>query len=449
VPTSKAESDSYLLKTRYYIGGDKKHNLWASYQNWKNDSVQLYDQAQAFGTTPVRRKTNDDTAVFGYENDFAGNDLLDLKAQVSYANTKVHQIETTFLPGVLESQFSYKSWQGRAENVSEFKLGDDGVAFFTIGAQASKQERRNPRRTATGVNNGAATHPEGDMEKYGLFAQGEIVVGKLTLIPGARIDWTRLQPGLGVTTAAKVRDSAVSPKIAAMYALTETFSVFGSIAHTVRMPVLDEIYSRTAATSTNYSLNLKPEESDNYEIGGTLQFRNLASRGDQARIKTTLFRNDVDNLIARGTASSAYFINIGQARYKGVEVEAEYGANVFARAALSIIDGEDRKTGLPLNTIPANTLNLTLGYVFPAQNLTVGWRGEIVDDQDEVATASLRTPGYDVHNLFLTWKSAGRRAAGTERAGRRRQPVRPHFKRHLMSLDAEGRTFKLTLARTF
>lgn len=450
VPTSKADSDSYLLKTRYYFGGNKKHNVWASYQNWKNDSTQIYDQAEAFGTTPVHRITTDQTGVIGYENDFAGNDLLDLKAQVSYANTKVNQTDTTFLSGVIESQFSYKTRQGRIENVSEFKLGGENVAFLTIGAQASKQERRNPRRTATGTNHGAATHPEGDMEKYGLFAQGEILVGKLTLIPGARVDWTKLQPGLGVTTTQKVNDSAISPKIAAMYALTEAFSVFGSVAHTVRMPVLDEIYSRTATASTNYSLNLKPEESDNYEVGGTLQLRNLFSQGDQARVKTTLFQNDVDNLIARGTATSAYFVNIGKARYKGVEVEAEYGARqFFARAAVSIIDGENRLNGQPLNTIPANTLNLTLGYIFPAQNLTVGWRAEVTDDQDEVTTASLRTPGYDVHNVFLNWRPQDGALAGLNVQVAVDNLFDRTFKRHLMSLDAEGRTFKLTLARTF
>jgi hemoglobin/transferrin/lactoferrin receptor protein len=450
VPASKAESDSYLLKTRYAIGGNKKNNIWASYQNWKNDSTQIYDQAEAFGTTPVRRKTTDDTAVLGYENDFAGNDLLDLKAQVSYANTKVHQIETTFLPGVLESQFSYKTFQSRVENVSEFKFGDDGVAFLTVGAQASKQERRNPRRTATGTNHGAATHPEGDMEKYGLFAQAEITTGKLTLIPGARIDWTKLEPGLGVTTAAKVNDNAVSPKIAALYTVNDWFSVFGSIAHTVRMPVLDEIYSRTSATATNYSLNLSPEESDNYELGGTLQFRNVGERGDQMRIKTTLFRNDVDNLIARGTANSAYFINIGAARYKGVEVEAEYGSrHLFLRAALSLIDGENRTNGLPLNTIPADTLNLTVGYVFPAQNLTVGWRGEFANDQTEVTTASLASEGYVVHNLFLNWKPQDGALQGLQVQAGVDNLFDIDFKRHLSSLAAEGRTFKLTLARTF
>lgn len=448
VPASDASSDSYLLKGRYTFGKD--HSVWASYQNWKNDSVQIYDQSEAMATTPVRRKTTDDTAVIGYQNAFEGNDLLDFEAQVSYANSKVNQTDTTFLSGVLESEFSYKTLQGRAQNTSEFQFAGDGVAFLTVGAQAYKQERRNPRRTATGTNHGAATHPEGDMEKYGLFAQGEVTYGKLTVIPGVRVDWTKLQPGLGVTTSREVKDNGVSPKVAALYSLTEWASVFGSIAHTVRMPVLDEIYSRTSATASNYSLNLKPEESDNYEVGGTLQFRNLFGQGDQARIKTTLFRNDVSNLIARGTATSSYFVNIGEARYSGVEVEAEYGAKqLFVRGAVSVIDGENRTSGAPLNTIPADTLNLTVGYVFPAYNLTAGWRGEFADDQNETTTASLRTPGYSVHNLFLTWKPQDGALKGLEVQAGVDNLFDKNFRRHLSSLDAEGRTVKLTLGKTF
>ncbi|PVM81099.1 TonB-dependent receptor domain-containing protein [Caulobacter radicis] len=448
VPASDATSDSYLLKGRYTFGKD--HSVWASYQNWKNDSVQIYDQSEAMATTPVRRKTTDDTAVIGYQNAFEGNDLLDFEAQVSYANSKVNQTDTTFLSGVLESEFSYKTLQGRAQNTSEFQFAGDGVAFLTVGAQAYKQERRNPRRTATGVNHGAATHPEGDMEKYGLFAQGEVTYGKLTVIPGVRVDWTKLQPGLGVTTSREIKDNGVSPKIAALYSLTEWASVFGSIAHTVRMPVLDEIYSRTSATASNYSLNLKPEESDNYEVGGTLQFRNLFGQGDQARIKTTLFRNDVSNLIARGTATSSYFVNIGEARYSGVEVEAEYGAKqLFVRGAVSVIDGENRTSGAPLNTIPADTLNLTVGYVFPSHNLTAGWRGEFADDQNETTTASLRTPGYSVHNLFLTWKPQDGALKGLEVQAGVDNLFDKNFRRHLSSLDAEGRTVKLTLGKTF
>ncbi|MDP3595046.1 TonB-dependent receptor plug domain-containing protein, partial [Phenylobacterium sp.] len=166
VDPSGVKSTSYLLKGRYYVGGDKKHSIWASYQNWRSDSTQMYDQAEAFGATPVRRKVDDITAVVGYENDFNGSKIFNLEAQGSYANSKVEQRETTFLPGLTYSEFSYETWQARIQNTSRFNWGDDWAGFLFVGVQAYTQERRNPRVNAAGVTNpGAATHPEGDMDK--------------------------------------------------------------------------------------------------------------------------------------------------------------------------------------------------------------------------------------------------------------------------------------------
>lgn len=450
---SNATSSSYLLKGKYYIGGDKNHNIWASYQNWLSDSSQIYDQAEAFGTTPVRRKVDDITGAVGYANDFGGSKIFDMKAQVSYADSTVEQRETTFLPGLSYSEFSYRTWQGRVENTSRFNWGDDWAGFLFVGAQASRQERRNPRVSATtgATAPGGPTHPEGDMDKYGVFAQAELIWSdKLTLIPGIRVDKTKLKPGVGILGSRVVKDSAASPKFAVMYAFSDNVSVFGSIAHTVRMPVLDEIYSRTNATASNVSLNLKPEESDNIEGGLTLSFDSVITQGDAVRIKTTVFRNDVDNLITRGTATSAYFVNVGKSRFEGVEVEAEYASRgVFARAGLSSINGENRINGLPLNTIPADELDLTLGYNFREQGISAGWRGEFAATQDEVATASLRTGGYSVHNLFLTWKPREGALEGLDVRLAVDNLFDKQFRRHLNSLDAEGRTFKVTLARTF
>jgi hemoglobin/transferrin/lactoferrin receptor protein len=452
VVPSNATSSSYLLKGKYYIGGEKSHNVWASYQNWLSDSTQIYDQAEAFGTTPVRRKVDDITATLGYENDFNGSKIFDLKAQVSYADSTVEQRETTFLPGVTYSEFSYRTWQGRVDNTSRFDLSEDWTGFLFVGAQASRQERRNPRTTTTGATTpGAATHPEGDMDKYGLFAQAELIWSdKLTIIPGVRVDRTKLKPGAGVNTRAVVKDTAVSPKIAAMYAFSDSFSVFGSVARTVRMPVLDEIYSRTNATASNFNLNLEPEESDNIEGGFTLSFDDVLAQGDALRVKTTVFRNDVDNLITRGTATTPYFVNVGKSRFEGVEVEAEYASRgFFARAGLSVIEGENRITGLPLNTIPADELDLTLGYNFRDRGLQAGWRGEFAATQDEVALASQRTGGYAVHNLFLTWRPQDGALEGLDVRLAVDNLFDKQFRRHLNSLDAEGRTFKVTLARTF
>lgn len=452
VVPSGVTSSSYLLKGRYYIGGDKDHSIWATYQNWLSDSTQMYDQAEAFGTTPVRRKVDDITATFGYENDFGGSKLFDLEAQASYANSKVEQRETTFLPGVTYSEFSYETWQGRVQNTSRFDWGEDWTGFLFVGAQAYKQERRNPRVNAAGVTNpGAATHPEGDMDKYGLFAQAELIWSdKLTIIPGVRVDWTKLKPGAGVTNRTEVEDSAASPKLAVLYSFTDNFAVFGSVARTVRMPVLDEIYSRTSAAASNFSLNLKPEESDNFEGGFTLSFDDVLADGDAVRAKVTAFRNEVSNLITRGTANSAYFVNVGESRFEGVEIEAEYASrNLFARAAVSKIDGENRLTGRPLNTIPADELDMTVGWRFTDLDLSAGWRGEFAADQEDIGPGGRRTGGYGVHNLFLTWTPQDGALQGLEVRAAVDNVLDKQFRRHLASLDAEGRTFKLTLARTF
>ncbi|MEG3085968.1 TonB-dependent receptor domain-containing protein [Sphingomonas sp. PB4P5] len=457
---SNALSDSWLVKARVAIAGNRKHAIWASYQDWVSDSTQIYDQAEALATTPVRRKVHDKTAVLGYENDFNGSDLFNVEAQVSYADSNIHQSETTFLGALDYSEFSYATKQAKLQNRSKFDLGGDVSAFLFLGGQWSDQSRRNPRKSsATGViTPGSATHPEGDMTKYGVFAQAELMWSdKLTIIPGARMDWTDLKPGqtlvngviVQIPGTARVKDSGFSPKLAAIYSLTDWLSLFGSVAHTVRMPVLDELYSRTSATASNTSLNLRPEESNNYEAGFTLSLDGLASSHDKLRLKTTAFRNDIKNLITRGTATSAYFVNVGESRFKGIEVEAEYGAGgFFARGNLAIIDGKDRLNDLYLNTVPANEYRLTLGYADPVTGLSGGWTGEFAERQDKVSSIALRTPGYAVQNLFLAFKPRTGSAEGFEFRIGVDNVFDTYFQRHLSSLPAEGRTFKFSVANT-
>lgn len=465
VPASASLSDSWLVKARVSIAGNKKHAIWASYQDWVSDAPQVYDQVSAAtGGTLMRRRVHDKTAVLGYVNDFNGSKLLNVEAQLAYSLSKVHQTETTFLGANLEySDFSYESWQGKLQNTSQFDLGGDWNAFLIVGAQWSDQKRRNPRVAFNGtVTPGAGTHPEGDMTKYGLFAQLEISWSdKLMIIPGARIDWTDLKPGAtvvnGTTLTNRVKDSGISPKIAAIYSITDWFGLFGSVAHTVRMPNIDETFTRSATRPANPAL--RPESSDNYEVGFTLSFDGLAGRHDKLRLKTTLFQNDVKDLIinAAGAAGTPYFTNIGRSRFKGIEVEAEYGiGGFFARGNASFIDGRDRLTGNYLNTIPANDYRLTLGYTDAATGLSGGWTGEFAERQDKVtpgafasAGAGLPTPGYSVHSLFFAFKPRTGLAEGFEFRIAADNIFDKYYRRHLSSLAAEGQTFKVTVAKTF
>jgi hemoglobin/transferrin/lactoferrin receptor protein len=300
------------------------------------------------------------------------------------------------------------------------------------------------------------------MTKYGLFAQLEISWSdKLMIIPGARVDWTDLKPGAtvvgGTMLTNRVKDSGVSPKIAAIYSLTDWFGLFGSAARTVRMPNIDEIFTRSATRPSNP--DLRPETSDNYEAGFTLSVEGLAGRTDKLRLKTTFFRNNVKDLIinAAGAAGTPYFTNIGRSRFTGVEVEAEYGiGGFFARGNMSFINGKDRLTGNYLNTIPANDYRLTLGYADARSGLSGGWTGELAERQDKVNTGAfssagsgLPTPGYNVHNLFFAFKPRSGSAEGFEFRIAADNVFDTAFRRHLSSLAAEGRTVKFTVAKTF
>jgi hemoglobin/transferrin/lactoferrin receptor protein len=464
VAASATLSDSWLVKARVALGGNRKHAFWVSYQDWISDAPQVYDQiSAATGSSLMRRRVHDQTAVLGYVNDFNGSKLFNVEAQLAYSKSLVHQTETTFLGALDHSDFSYESWQGKVQNTSEIALGGDWTSFLIIGGQWSDQKRRNPRVALNGtVTPGAGTHPEGDMTKYGLFGQLEILWSdKLTIIPGVRVDWTRLTPGAtvvgGTVLTQKRSNSGVSPKLAAIYSLTDWFGVFGSVAHTIRMPNIDETFTRSATRPANP--NLKPEESDNYEAGFTLSFDGLAARHDKLRLKTTAFQNDVKNLIlnAAGATGTPYFTNVGRSRFKGLEVEAEYGIGGFyARGNMSFIDGKDRLTGAYLNTIPANDYRLTLGYNDAGTGLSGGWTGEFAERQDKVTTGAfssagsgLPTPGYSVHNLFFAFKPQSGPAKGFEFRIAADNIFDKQYRRHLSSLAAEGQTFKFTVANTF
>ena len=464
VAASATKSDSWLVKGRVAIGGNSKHAIWASYQDWLSDAPQVYDQVSAAtGNSLMRRRVHDKTAVLGYVNDFNGSNLFNVEAQAAYSLSKVHQTETSFLGPLAYSDFTYESWQAKVQNSSRFDMGGDWTTFLILGGQWSTQERRNPRVGLSGtVTPGAGTHPEGDMDRYGLFGQLEIVWSdKLTIMPGIRVDWTKLKPGAtvvgGTRLTGEVKDSGVSPKFAALYNVTPWFGLFGSVARTVRMPNVDEIFTRSATRPNNP--DLRPEKSDNVEAGFTLSFDGLLGKADRFRAKTTLFRNDVKDLIVNvaGPAGTPYFQNVNRSRFKGLEVEAEYGVGgFFARGNASFIDGKDRLTGNYLNTIPANDYRLTLGYADAETGLSGGWTGEFAERQDQVTTgpfssagSGLPTPGYSVHNLFFAFKPQSGPAQGFEFRFAVDNIFDKQYRRHLSALDAEGQSFRFTVANTF
>jgi len=470
LPGSEFDAWSGIVKGTTRFGDANEQVVRLSYQRWDSDGDnQAYAQTgtqSAFGT--VDRHVVDGTAILSYENPDSDNPWIDIKASVSYSNTDVEQRNGTLAgSNIINADYGYRTWQGNLQNTSEF-TGEGWQNFLTYGLQASRQQRIGESTSLTSPYIG--THPEGTDNKLGLFVQNEFIWNeKLTLIAGARGDFVWRSPGEGAEksrSAVDVSDQAWSPKIAALYKFNDTFGVFGSIAHTERLPTLDELYTWTA--SKGLSQDLKKERSNNYEVGFTASGYDLLQSGDALNLKTTAFYNDLTDLIQLSpsgpSAPKGYFYNVGKARIYGVEIEAAYDSDyVFTNLAYTGIKGENQTPGAnfgrPLATIPAHKIALTLGTRLPDYDVELGGRLTHAFDapnsiQGTAATSSsashivLPADGWTTVDLFASWKPEDdSRFAGWQAQFAVNNVFNSYYRDNLASDYAKGRTFKLTLAK--
>lgn len=458
------EGWSGLLKGTWHFGAEEEQSLTLSLSRTDSD-LEGTPVAQTGGTTVGAFGLHDmhavdDTLTLAWRNTFRDNPLLDLTVQLSYTDTSVQKSNFTLgascAPGTFQvlcdSSYGYQTTALKVENTADLSAGS-WENYLTVGVQASEQER-----SATSSLGALGFHPEGTDRRIGAYVQGEFTYGeRLTIIPGIRVDLGAQTPGAAAVAAGAVAqdDTAVSPKVAVMYEVTDSLALFGSLARTERMPTLDELYSSEAAgalPARTPSLNLLKEEADTVELGFTWQREGWLAEGDMFQMKVTAFHNDLTNMIATtprvaGGPAVPYFSNIAAAELWGAEVEAAYDADRwFAQLAYSHVKSKNRATGLTLPDTPAENVVLTLGAKLPAQGLTLGWRASYFD---KIRTSSATTIGasHDTHDLFVTWSPEEGPLAGLD-VNLSVENVFDRTYRNNLSLDnAAGRTAKLSIAK--
>lgn len=458
------EGWSGLLKGTWHFGAEEEQSLTLSLSRTDSD-LEGTPVAQTGGATVGAFGLHDmhavdDTLTLAWRNTFRDNPLLDLTVQLSYTDTSVQKSNFTLgascAPGTFQvlcdSSYGYQTTALKVENTADLSAGS-WENYLTVGVQASEQER-----SATSSLGALGFHPEGTDRRIGAYVQGEFTYGeRLTIIPGIRVDLGAQTPGAAAVAAGAVAqdDTAVSPKVAVMYEVTDSLALFGSLARTERMPTLDELYSSEAAgalPARTPSLNLLKEEADTVELGFTWQREGWLAEGDMFQMKVTAFHNDLTNMIATtprvaGGPAVPYFSNIAAAELWGAEIEAAYDADRwFAQLAYSHVKSKNRATGLTLPDTPAENVVLTLGAKLPEQGLTLGWRASYFD---KIRTSSATTIGasHDTHDLFLTWSPEEGPLAGLD-VNLSVENVFDRTYRNNLSLDnAAGRTAKLSIAK--
>ncbi len=469
---SDFQSWSGLAKGTFHFGDGDEQIARISYQHWdSNANDQDYAQTgtqSVFGT--VDRHVIDDTAVFSYENPVSDNPWLDIKASISYSNTKVDQNNGSFVGSdIINADYGYQTWQANLQNTSEFS-GEGWVNYLTYGTQISRQDRNAVSPFTGSATPGViTTHPEGTDNKIGLFVQNEYIYDeRLTIIGGVRGDFVWREPGDSVTQykdESDISDQAFSPKIAAHYKLTDDLGVFGSIAHTERLPTLDELYTWTTAKPLP-SEDLKKEKSNNYEAGFAVSHDDLFQSGDNISLKTTAFYNDLTNMIGlTPTGATTYYRNIGKARIYGVEIEGAYDSDyMFSKLAYTGTQGQDKTPGNnfnePLPTVPAHKIAFTLGGRLPDQGIEYGARlTHAFESQNSVRGTSFSsasaaktvvpTPDWTTVDLFASWRPQSGQLEGWQVIASANNIFNEYYIENTALDYSKGRSFKLTLSKQF
>lgn len=496
---------SGLIKGIYRI--DDEQILRASYQRWDSDAddqpytqTSTTDPAFGFGTTD--RHVTDETYVLSYENPAADNPWLDLNLALTYSDTTNAQsnnpnappLPSTGQTAILnDTTYSYQTLQFKGDNTFDY-IGDGFENFLTVGFQASRQHRLAERPS------GGATlpsHPEGEEHKLGLFVQDEFIWNeRLTIIPGARVDFYDMSPDGSVEdntdNAEDVDGTAFSPKIAALYKVTDNVNVFGSISHTERFPTLDELFSVTyngagTALTRDVSLGLKKERANNYELGFSYSAFDIGGGSNALGFKATAFYNDITDgirtnpltgLIPGSTQLQPNYINVNGIEIYGVELEGSFDADYFfARLAYTNLHGTYTDgyalgstivvPGQYVETIPQDKLVLTLGGRLPEYGLSFGAVATFAAEGDYKVSAANPIPfppptesiagdplpsnadSWTRVDLFANWKPTEGRFVGWEAQFGVWNLFDEDYRENLSIDRSKGRSFKFTLAKQF
>ena len=144
--------------------------------------------------------------------------------------------------------------------------------------------------------------------------------------------------------------------------------------------------------------NLKPETAESIELS-------LQSEALGATWQLNVFRNDIDDLISTD-ATFTSLANIQQARIDGMEATVSSSiAGWRLDAALTLLDHENRNTGVNLLRRPEQTLSLNIAREFGAFDLAINLLAQNEHlDIDPVNFGGSTVGGFAVVNLIAGYR---------------------------------------------
>lgn len=332
---------------------------------------------------------------------------------------------------VRDTSYDEKTWQLNTQAGKTLRLGSDWVQKLTYGADYTRTKvttLQTGLTPAAGESFPLKRFPDTTETSGAVYIQDEIANDRWIVTPGVRYDRFKLnarQEGYAsATPAASLSGSAVSPKLGTLFRVTPEWSVFGNYAAGFKAPDASQVNSYRESGSFPFyktipNPNLRPEKSQNFEIGlrGRTGGLSLDAAIFTGRYKDLIEENVV---VVNGDMSSAANAlvyqtqNVSNARISGFEVKGDMDWGRVGEGKLSTpfaygqAKGRNQGTGKPLNSVDPSKFNAGVRYrtaVWEARLDVTHHAAKKASDVDAAtATAQFVTPSATTLDLSGQWR---------------------------------------------
>ncbi|MDH4981583.1 TonB-dependent receptor [Hyphomicrobium sp. D-2] len=382
VPNTSESTTSTLLKGTLKYGD---HALELGHSSYDSENGYVYPlwagQAQRQQFLLSQTTSNRYTAKYKFTP--ADNDLLDVRFNVWRSDLESkdpYQRQAGWWHNILETE----AWGVDAWNRSRFDTLV-GSASLQYGLEYSSSEFSASEQYP---NAAPFAKVSGTRELGGAFLRGSLdLTSWLAVNGGLRYDAYRTEATPRNSASISNEGNALLPSAGITVTPWSGIQLFGKYAEGYRPPTVREIAGTSGDGSgwAGPNPNLRPEQSESWEVGVNALGNDLLRQDDQYRLKVAYFDSSYADYITLGSATHCglCFMNVKQATFKGIEATAQYDAGVFFASGMlnyyTHVDLGSDPYGLMYEhgmgyVPPKFTTSATVGVRLFDQRLTLGTR---------------------------------------------------------------------------
>ena len=369
-----------------------------------------------------RTKSDMYTAKYTWNPD--DNDLINLQANVWHTRLSDNWAAIEILTGV-PGDTKTDTTGAEVSNASHIETGF-GVFDLNYGVTYSYEKTVQNPDTNIGM--------EGTRTVGAVFTNADYKpVDWLTLSAGLRYQGYQTRDNSENSSIEGLDGSRLTPRLGVTVEPLDGFQIFANYAQGWRPPSIREtLFNMPGLIEPNPLL--RPERSENYEIGVNYLNDDLLLDDDKLRFKLAYFDNSYDDYIIRTFGNRAglpypyrVYANIDGAKFKGFEISMSYDAGMFFADAnfnrytnveycFATRAGESAqcKDSTPpddyqsIYVPPVYSGSVTLGARLFEDSLTVGGRVNFVGDRalkrSGVGMVESEWRSYQIYDAFASYK---------------------------------------------